>query len=150
MSTHYKGSPRENLVLDTYIKFSRANNTLNNIMRRNIEDQGNTLSQFGVLEILAHIGPLSVKDISQKILLTTSNLVTVIDNLVKQEMVLRVPCEHDRRSVIIHLSPKGAETIQPIFRNHLDELMQCFSTFDDTQLKTLGSLSKDLGLNQNT
>ncbi len=150
MSTHYQGNPREILVLDTWIKFSRANSTLANIMRRNVEEQGLTLSQFGVLEILAHIGPLSVKEISQKLLLTTSNLVTVIDNLVKRRLVRREPCSHDRRSIIIHITPEGTDTILPIFKNHLNELVQCFSTFDETQLKTLGSISKDLGLNQST
>jgi len=150
MSTHYQGSPHEKLVLDTWIKFSRANNTLGNILRRNLEDQGLTLSQFGVLEILVHIGPLPVKEISQKLLLTNSNLVTVIDNLVKRELVRREPSTHDRRSIIIHITPAGTDIILPIFQNHLNELVQCFSTLDETQLKTLGSISKDLGLNQST
>lgn len=150
MSTHYQGSDREKLVLDTWIKFSRANNTLNTTMRRNVEDQGLTMSQFGVLEILLHLGPLSVKEISGKLLLTTSNLVTVIDNLVKQGLVKREPCSHDRRSIIIHLSEKGTKVIGPIFRKHLDELLNCFSVLNNQQLNTLGSLSKDLGLNQNT
>ena len=148
MSKYNQGSPHEQLVLDTWIKFSRANNTLNNIMRLNVERQGLTISQFGVLEVLVHIGPLSVKEIGHKLLMTTSNLVTVIDNLVKQELVNRVPCEHDRRSIIIHLSEKGIEFIEPIFKNHLEELLNAFSVLDEHQLKTLGSLSKDLGLNQ--
>ncbi|MBC8193928.1 MAG: MarR family transcriptional regulator [Candidatus Marinimicrobia bacterium] len=148
MSTHYQGNPREKLVLDTFIKFSRANNTLNQFMRHNVEQQGLTISQFGVLEVLKHIGPLSVKEIGQKLLMTTSNLVTVIDNLVKQELVKRVPCDHDRRSIIIHLTQKGSGFIEPVFRNHLDELLNCFSVIDDQQLITLGSLSKELGLKQ--
>jgi MarR family 2-MHQ and catechol resistance regulon transcriptional repressor len=149
MSTHYQNSEREKLVLKTWVQFSRAHNTLGQIMRHNVEEQGLTISQFGVLEALKHLGPLSVKEIGQKLLLTTSNLVTVIDNLVKQELVERVPCEHDRRSIIIHLTKKGTVMIEPIFRNHLDELLNCFSIFDEQQLKTLGSLSKDLGLQQN-
>ena len=149
MSKYNQANEREKQVLSAWIKFSRASNTLNNIMRHNVEEQGLTISQFGVLEVLDHKGPLSVKEIGQKLLLTTSNLVTVIDNLVKQELVKRVPCEHDRRSIIIHLTKKGSVMIEPIFRNHLDELLNCFSMFDEQQLKTLGSLSKDLGLQQN-
>ncbi|MCF7923459.1 MAG: MarR family transcriptional regulator [Candidatus Marinimicrobia bacterium] len=148
MSKHYQANEREKLVLKTWVKFSRANNTLNQIMRHNVEVQGLTISQFGVLEVLAHIGPLSVKAIGQKLLLTTSNLVTVIDNLVKQELVKRVPCDHDRRSIIIHLTEKGSGIIEPVFKNHLTELLICFSVLDDQQLITLGSLSKELGLKQ--
>lgn len=148
MSKYYQGNPREQLVLDTWVKFSRAHNTLSNIMRHNVEQQGLTLSQFGVLEVLVHVGPISVKEIGQKLLLTTSNLVTVIDNLVKQELVQRVPSEHDRRSIIIHLTDKGRGFIEPIFKNHLEELLNAFSVLEEHQLETLGSLSKDLGLKQ--
>lgn len=148
MSRYYKGTATEKLVLDTWIKFSRAKNTLDNLMRKNVEDQGVTLSQFGVLEILYHIGPLSVKEIGQKILLTPSNLVTVIDNLVKLELVERIPCNHDRRSVIIHLTPKGTDTIVPIFKNHVNELVKRFADLSEEQLRQLGSISKELGLKQ--
>lgn len=150
MSTQYQGSRHEQLVLDTWIKFSRANNTLSQIMRHNVEEQNLTISQFGVLEILVHIGPLCVKEIGQKLLMTSSNLVTVIDNLIKLGLVKKVPSETDRRMMITHLSDKGRNIIEPIFRNHLDQLLKCFSVLDNEQLKTLGSLSKDLGLNQTT
>ena len=148
MSTHYQGTAREKLILDTWIKMSRAKVTLDRVMRLNIEKQGITMSQFAVLETLLHLGPLSVKDISQKILLTTSNLVTVIDNLVKRNLVKRVPCSHDRRSVIIHLTQTGEDKVAPIFQNHLTELIDRFAVLSETQLDQLGSLSKDLGLYQ--
>ena len=150
MSKHYQGCRREMLVLDTYIKLTRANNTVNQVVRQKAEELGLTISQFGVLEVLMHIGPLPIKDIGKKLLLTTSNLVTVIDNLVKQGLVKREPCSHDRRSIIIHLTSKGENTIIPIFRKILDEILDFFSKFDENQLKALGSLSKDLGLNQTT
>ena len=123
MSTYIQTSDYEKLVLKTWIKFSRANNTLSQIMRHNVEQQGLTISQFGVLEVLVHLGPLSVKEIGQKLLMTTSNLVTVIDNLIKQELVKRVPCDHDRRSIIVHLTKNGKALIEPVFRQHLDELL---------------------------
>jgi len=150
MSTHYTGSPREELVLDTWIKYSRAMNTLNTIMRHNVEKQDLTLSQFGVMETLLHLGPMLVKDIGQKLLLSPSNLVTVIDNLVKQGLVFRKPCESDRRSIYIHLTPQGKDRIVPVFKAHLEQLMACFSDLDENQLSSLGALSKHLGLHQKT
>ncbi len=148
MGKYIQTSDYEKLVLKTWVKFYRANNTLTQIMRHNVEGQGLTFSQFGVLEVLVHLGPLSVKEIGQKLLMTTSNLVTVIDNLVKQELVKRVPCDHDRRSIIVHLTNKGQALIEPVFRQHLDELLNCFSVLDEQQLITLASLSKELGLKQ--
>lgn len=146
MSTHYQGSERERLVLDSWIKLSRAHNTVSTIMRQNAEGQGMTISQFGVLETLLHLGPLPVKEIGKKLLMTPANLVTVVDNLVKQDLARRAASEQDRRSTIIHLTAKGEDRIQTAFNFHLQQLVKTFSSLDDEQLKTLSSQAKVLGL----
>ena len=148
MSTHYKNDAHEKLILATWTKFSRAHNSVSQVLRQDIEQQGCTPSQFGVMEVLHHVGPLSVKEIGQKLLLTPSNMVTVIDNLVKQDLAKRVPCDHDRRSMIIHLTSKGETVIKIMFRKHLKAIMTCFGVLDEDELKSLGSISRTLGLNQ--
>jgi len=149
MSTHYSGTPQEKRVLDTWIKLSRAKETIGHQLRRLLDGRGVTITQFGVLEILHHIGPLPLKAIGNKILLSSSNLVTVIDNLEKRGLVIRQANEKDRRSSTIHLTPGGVSTIEPIFEDHLADLSKCFSVLNETELRTLGELSKKLGTQQN-
>ncbi|NQV14086.1 MarR family transcriptional regulator [bacterium] len=148
MSTHYNGSDTEKLVLDTWIKLSRAKESIGRVLRQHLEQQNITFTQFGVMEILEHRGPLSLKEIGNKILLTSSNLVTVIDNLEKHGLVTRKKNKQDRRSIIIQLTPKGADTLQPIFQSHLSELMDRFDILTVEEQKTLGIICKKLGLNQ--
>ncbi len=148
MGTHYTGTETENLILDTWIKLNRANNSVGHILRHNLDGHGLTMTQFGVLEILEHLGSLPLKTIGEKILLSSSNLVTVIDNLEKQGLVNRQKNPDDRRSVMVCLTDKGKSTLQPIFQSHLKQLIDCFSILNLDELKVLGELSKILGLNQ--
>ena len=145
MGTHYDGTAKETLVLDTWIKLSRAKETVGRMLRRKLDGQRITMTQFSVLEILEHRGPLPLKEIGNKILLSSSNLVTVIDNLERQELVIRRQNKEDRRSLTISITDNGKITIKPIFQDHLSDLSQWFSILNDSELNTLGKLCKKLG-----
>ncbi|HSL89639.1 MAG TPA: hypothetical protein VK870_10080, partial [Ignavibacteriaceae bacterium] len=76
MGTKYKGTKKEIKILDAYIKFTRASVSLDTQLNRSLTEQKLTHSQFGVLEVLYHLGPLNKKDIAKKLLSSNSNLVT--------------------------------------------------------------------------
>lgn len=147
MSTKYKGNKKEIKVLDAYIKFSRAALSLENQLSRYLSDNKLTLSQFGVLEIVFHLGPLKQKDIADKLLSSHSNLVTVIDNLEKNGLVFRERDQKDRRNFIINLTDEGAKLISELFPKHLSEISNRFNTLTDKEIDTLGKLCKKVGLN---
>ena len=64
MPTHHQGTPEEVRALDTWIKLTRAVDSFGNRLssRRTLHDL--TVSQFGVLEALYHLGPLRQGEIS--------------------------------------------------------------------------------------
>ena len=150
MSTHYPGTAHEKLVLDTWIKVTRAKETIETELRRLVESHGITMTQFGFLEILQHLGPLTLKEVGEKILLSSSNLVTVADNLCRDGLIQRKPHPSDRRSKIISLTAKGKALIEPLFRTHLDDLVQRFGGLNASEMASLGALMKKIGLYQNT
>ncbi len=91
MPTHYSGTPKEVLALDTYIKLTRVVNGLVGRVSSNVALGGLTISQFGVLEALLHLGPLSQTMIGGKLLKSGGNITLVIDNLEKDGFVRRQP-----------------------------------------------------------
>ena len=97
MPTHYKGSPKEVLALDTYIKFTRASNSLENRLSRTPALKNITGSQFGVLESLLHLGPMSQSEIGGKLLKSGGNITLIIDNLEECGLVYRQTDTRDRR-----------------------------------------------------
>ena len=147
MGTKYKGGKKEIKILDAYIKLSRAASSLESQLSRQLNEYGLTYSQFGVLEVLLHIGPMNQKDIASKLLSSSSNLVTVIDNLEKSGLVKRERSEKDRRNFIINLTDQGNRFILDYFPKHLKLITERFNVLADREIELLGRLSKKVGLN---
>lgn len=145
MPTHFAGSSQEVLALDTYIKLSRAADsfTARVMAHGTIEDL--TPSQFAVLEALFHLGPMCQGEISQKLLKSTGNMTLVIDNLEKQNLVLRVRSTEDRRMVRIELTAAGKEKIERIFPLHAAAVRAEMSVLSPEEQAELGRLSRKLG-----
>jgi len=98
-----------------------------------------------VLEALYHSGPLSQKEIGQKILRSSGNITMVIDNLEKTGLVRRERNEADRRFFIVHLTAKGDNLINKIFPPHAAVIAKDLGVLTAAEQNALGSLCKKLG-----
>ena len=80
------------------------------------------------------------KQLSDKILKSTANITTVIDNLEKRDLVKRIRQESDRRYITVELTEKGKKLIQDIFPEHvkyINEELAILSKEEKLNLKTL-------------
>lgn len=145
MPTHYQGDADERLALDTYIKLSRAYESLDTrILHRH--SLGNlTLTQFAVLEALYHLGPLTQTEIGAKLLKSGGNITLVIDNLEKHGLAERRRCVTDRRLVYVDLTPAGRATIAEILPRHVAVIVEEMSVLDAAEKAELGRLLRKLG-----
>lgn len=148
MPTHYEGSPKVVMALDTYIKLTRAADSFNARMmgRGALEDL--TISQFGVLEVLYHLGPMCQGTISQKLLKSTGNMTLVIDNLEKHGLVQRVRSSEDRRMIMIELTAAGREKIERVFPEHARQISEEMGVLTAEEQVELGRLCRKLGLGE--
>ncbi len=133
-------------ALSTYVKLMRAAESMTVRAHQHLSSAGLTISQFGVLEALHHLGPLSQKDIGQKILRSSGNITMVIDNLEKRGLVRRKRDRQDRRFFIVHLTKEGNKLIRKIFPPHAAVISNELSVLTAAEQKTLGALCKKLGL----
>lgn len=105
------------------------NRTAGNIhehLRRQVEEHGLTLTEFGVLEALLHKGPLTHGNIGDRVLLASSSITYVIDKLEERGLLRRRQSEKDRRVKLAELTPEGRSTIEAAFPEHaalIEELM---------------------------
>jgi MarR family 2-MHQ and catechol resistance regulon transcriptional repressor len=146
MPTHYKGAPETVLALETYIKLTRAHSAFEARLLGRGELGTVTISQFGVLEVLHHLGPQCQGTISQKLLKSTGNMTLVIDNLEKHGLVRRNRSQEDRRQVLIELTPLGKELIEKIFPLHATAITEEMSVLTPEEQAELGRLLRKLGL----
>lgn len=146
MGTNYQGTEDEKLSLNSYITLLRSSETISSKLNSLLSQNRLTISQFGVLEALYYLGPLCQTELGAKILKSTANITTVIDNLEKREYVQRVRSKEDRRYLTIHLIKKGKEQIEKILPLHIQEVLQCMSVLSTRERMQLYKITKKLGL----
>lgn len=145
MPTKYKGTPEQQLALDTYIKLTRATSAFETRISARGTMSGLTISQFGVLEALYHLGPMCQGELSQKLLKSTGNMTLVIDNLEKHGLVRRVRSLEDRRMIKIELTQAGSTMIEKIFPEHVAAVVEEMQVLSAHEQAELGRLLRKLG-----
>ena len=148
MGTHYNGSEEEILALDCYIKLFRAAESVSQSINAHLRAYDLTLSQFGTLEALYHLGPMQSGELGQKILKTSGNMTMVIDHLEKRGLVTRQRRADDRRRVDIHLTEDGRSLIATILPTHVAGVVQSLSPLTMAEQQQLADLCRTLGLGQ--
>jgi MarR family transcriptional regulator, 2-MHQ and catechol-resistance regulon repressor len=145
MSSAFPGSPDEMIALSTFVKLMRAGESVMMRVHRHLDDYGLTISQFGVLDAIFHIGSMSQKDLAQKLLKSGGNLTMVIDNLEKRGLVKRIRSAVDRRVINVSLTEAGEALIRQIFPKHVAIIKQEFSILTSAQQIELGDLCRIVG-----
>ncbi len=146
MPTHYEGSDTERLALDAYIKLMRSTASVNAQLFPPLQAEfGITPSQLGVLEALSHLGPMPHCVLAGKLLVSASNLTTVLDNLERDGLVKRERNTVDRRVSITSLTPAGVARLASFFPVHVRRLVQAMSELEPDEQVELGRLCRKLG-----
>jgi MarR family 2-MHQ and catechol resistance regulon transcriptional repressor len=148
MPTHYEGSKEQVSTLNTFIKLMRATESLNQRLCRHLSEADLTISQFGILEALLHLGPQNQKELGQKLLKSGGNITLVIDNLEKSGYVTRKKDQNDRRALIVDLTVQGKSYIEDFFPKHLEKITEEFSVLTDEEKKELGRICKKIGMKE--
>jgi MarR family 2-MHQ and catechol resistance regulon transcriptional repressor len=146
VGTHYKGTARERRALDTFIRLSRAANSVSHRLNAGLARSGLTVGQFGVLEAIYHLGPLCLSDLSRKILTSEGNMTLIVDNLERDGLAERRRSRDDRRFVLVHLTERGRETIAEVFAAHVRQVVEVFGVLSEEEQERLGALCRKLGL----
>lgn len=107
-------------ALSLYTKMMRATNTITARIHTHLREDNLTVSQFGVLEALYHLGPLSQGQLVEKILKSNANLTTVVDSLEKKHLVKRAKSLSDRRRINVELTEDGKKLIAKVFPRHAE------------------------------
>jgi MarR family 2-MHQ and catechol resistance regulon transcriptional repressor len=103
-------------------------------------------SDFAVLEILLHKGPLPVNAIGRRVQLTSGSITAAVDRLEAQRLVERQAHPTDRRARVVHLTPEGERLIMGVYAEHERDMERAALVLSPSQRATLIRLLKKLGL----
>lgn len=145
MGTRHQGSIEEIHALNAFIKLQRASESVSARVHA-VLPENLTITQFGVLEAIYHMGPLSQGELAEKLLRSGGNLTLVVDNLEKAGYVLRERDPADRRFVIVKLTDKGTKFITELFPKVVSNVTREMAILSSTELLDLSRLCKKIGL----
>ena len=128
-----------------WLVMMKAMRALTRYAAAGIEETGLGLSDFAVLEVLLHRGPLPVNTIGPIVDLTPGSISIAVDRLFAKGLVTRVESTEDRRVRIIALTPRGKDLIVPAFRKHSGHMRRVFFELSAEELHCLDMALKKLG-----
>lgn len=128
-----------------WLVMMKAMRALTSYAAAGIEETGLGLSDFGVLEVLLHNGPMPVNTIGPIVDLTPGSISIAVDRLVAKGLVSRVESAEDRRVRIVALTPRGNDLIVSAFRKHSGQIRRVFSELSSEELRGLEVMLKKVG-----
>src|SRR5258706_14792601 len=128
-----------------WLVMMKAMRALTSYAAAGIEDTGLGLSDFGVLELLLHQGPLPVNAIGPMVDLTPGSISIAVDRLVAKGLVSRVESAEDRRIRIVALTSRGKDLIVAAFRKHSGQMKRVLSVLSREELRGLELALKRIG-----
>lgn len=137
---------KADLALTMWVKLARASTTFGRLTGKDIERYGLTQPQFGVLETLGHLGPMTTGEVSRKMLVTGGCVTVILDNLEKEGLIERTRSSEDRRVVKVQLTSKGSTLFKEIFHQHAQRVSELASVLTEREQAQLSHLLRKLGL----
>ncbi len=129
-----------------WLVLARAYGSISSYVERCVAASGLILSDFMVLEVLLHKGPLTMSGIGDKVLLASASMTSAIDRLEKRGLVRRRSCNSDRRIRLVELTPEGTRFISEVYAQHEKDLEFITRELTCEERRTLHAALKKLGL----
>ena len=113
--------------------------------QRSLHETGLGDSDFRVLEVLLHKGPLPVNTIGPKVDLTPGSISVAIDRLENKALVARKGDPEDRRIRVVELTAQGKKLISKIFQRHATLMESAMGGLSEEEREALIGLLKKMG-----
>src|SRR5579862_8924462 len=120
-----------------WLVMARAYDSMVTYIEGSITAQGLGISDFMVLEVLLHKGPLTISAIGEKVLLASASMTSAIDRLEKRGLVMRRSCSSDRRIRIVELTDCGKAFIEEIYARHVKDLEAVSDELSDEERRVM-------------
>lgn len=106
-----------------------------------------TPPQFIALQWLFEHGDMTIGDLSNKMYLAFSTTTDLVDRMEKNELVVRIREEQDRRVVRIKLLKEGERIIEEVIQKRQEYLQNVLSEFSEEEVEQFSFLLEKLHTN---
>jgi MarR family 2-MHQ and catechol resistance regulon transcriptional repressor len=132
-------------ALHTWLIMLKAWQSMSRYLLPPLLEEGLGESDFRVLEVLLHKGPMPVNAIGPKVYLNPGSVSVAVDRLYKKGFVGRVECSEDRRVKTVSLTEEGRRMFVPLFRRHTALIKHAFQGVSSEEMSHLELVLKKIG-----
>jgi len=105
-----------------------------------VKETGYSLAQIHTLEVLGSHGAMRMKELANRLSITTGTLTVQVEKLVQAGLIERQSLEGDRRSVLVNLTEQGKDVFQQHNALHLSLTEELTRRFSDEQRQSLSQM----------
>ena len=145
------GNDAQATALKLWVVLARATNAVQEHLVASVARHELTLTEFAILEVLYHKGPLLLGEVQRRILVSSGGVTYLVDRLTQKGLVERRECTEDRRARYAALTPDGEALIGRIFPAHaacIEHAMRGLTLEEQRAaaglLRTLGRTAEEL------
>ena len=124
---------------------ARANRLIEEDLSKRLQSNGIAIEQYRVLKSLEEEGPLPMGRLAERVLVEPATLTKIIDRMVRDNLVFRVPDEKDRRKVRVALSASGVAICRQLEGIGDDHEKHIAETLGEGELKDVRRILFGLG-----
>ena len=132
-------------ALRLLLVMSRALKAIDAPLRAHLERWDLSVTEFAVLEVLYHKGPMPLSEIASRILVTGASTTYTVKRLEERGLVRRRPCQEDQRFVFGELTPAGRALIVEVFPEHAEQIRVAMRGLSRTEKRDAAELLRRLG-----
>jgi len=130
-----------NFAEKAIVNISYTNSYFSGLINSALKEHKISLQQFNVLRILQgqHPKPVSVNEITQRMVDKMSNASRLVDKLCDKELVIRGACSYDKRQVDVSVTKNGQKTLKTL-NAMVDEVILNHQKLSPLEFDTLNQL----------
>ena len=138
-------NPGSKARLRLWLRLLKLARHIESELRDNLRREfGSTLPRFDVMAALSrHPRGLKMSELSGVLKVSNGNVTGIIDWLVDNGLVVRVPVPGDRRASLVRLTEKGRAAFQTQARAHEEWVNDLLGGFEPGDAETLSALLDD-------
>jgi MarR family 2-MHQ and catechol resistance regulon transcriptional repressor len=123
----------------------RAETRLTRRLAAELERKGVSATGFSMLVLLQSAGgALELRLVRQRLAISKANATEVAGTLALRGLISRDRSPHDRRALIVSLTPAGERLIEETFPGHTRRVRDAFTALDEAEKRELTRLCRKL------
>lgn len=132
--------PKTSLALKSLYNIGKANNTISDSTHTYIKTTGLNPTQYAIIDVLGHEGPMKISEIYKKMLIKSGNKTMILDSLEGKSFIRRVFSKNDRREIIIELTTAGQKFFTQNYKAYAEFVEKRLSVLSQSEQKDLLAL----------